>query len=149
MARLQLSATSEIDVILKLICSSFKQTAINESDYRTIIPTHIKDFTKIKVELPRYEMEFQPWLSWDSNTTPTWWTAYNKVKHERNAHYEKANLENVLFSMSGLFIANIYHYKDLANAGKLSPWPQLFFPEEKYGNCITPADCGFTLMCNL
>lgn len=43
--------------------------------------------------------------------TPQWWTAYNKVKHERTSHYQngktnycRANLENLISAMSALFI---------------------------------------------
>jgi len=149
LAHLLLSSSSEIDVILKSLCKPFAPNAKNETNYRSYIPRNIPNFTKIKVEIPRYELTFQPWHSWNKNQTPVWWTAYNKVKHERNSYYDRANLKSVLQSMSGLFVSNIYLYKDMANLGELSPWPHLFYPEDKYVKAITPGEAGWTLICNL
>jgi hypothetical protein len=39
---------------------------------------------------------------------PNWWNSYNKVKHERNLHFDKANLENVLWSGAGLLVMLVY-----------------------------------------
>ncbi len=41
--------------------------------------------------------------------TPTWWTAYNKIKHEHYDNLHKANLENVLNCLAGLFVLNALH----------------------------------------
>ncbi|MGA3086567.1 MAG: hypothetical protein ABSE95_17550 [Thermodesulfobacteriota bacterium] len=149
MAHLLLATSSEIDVVLKMLCKPFAPTAQNEEDYRSSIPKQIPNFTKVKVEIQRYEITLQPWQAWDSNQTPTWWTAYNKVKHERDLHYEKANLENVLQSMAGLFLSNLYLYKDLANAGELSPWAELFQLEDKFERGVTMGKSGWALIYKL
>ena len=43
--------------------------------------------------------------------TPKWWTAYNKIKHERtslnsdgNKNYTKANLQNMIYSFGALYL---------------------------------------------
>ena len=43
--------------------------------------------------------------------TPFWWTAYNKVKHERTSHfkdgkanYSRANQKNLIYAMAALFV---------------------------------------------
>ena len=149
MSHILLASSSEIDVVLKMLCKPFAPSAQNEEDYRSSIPKQIPNFTKVKVEIRRYDIILQPWQSWDSNQTPTWWTAYNKVKHERNSHYEKANLENVLQSMAGLFISNLYLYKDLANTGELSPWPELFQLEDKHESGVAMGEAGWTLVYRL
>lgn len=145
MAHLLLASSSEIDVVLKMICKPFAPSAQTEEDYRLSIPKQIPNFTSVKVEIPRYDIILQPWQSWDSNQTPTWWTAYNKVKHNRDSHYEKANLENVLKSIAGLFISNLYLYKDLANTGGLSPWSELFKLEDKYESGVGMGKAGWAL----
>jgi hypothetical protein len=149
LAHLLLASTSEIDVILKALCHPFASSATEEQDYMSSIPRNIPAFTEIKVEMPRYDLTFQPWHSWSKNQTPVWWTAYNKVKHKRNDYYEEANLKNVFQSMAGLFISNLYLYKDLANRGWLSPWSHLFVLEDKYVKGSTPAEGGWTSYCNL
>ena len=149
MAHLLLASCSEVDVVLKMLCKPFAPDAQNEADYRSSIPKQLPNFTKIGVEMKRYALILQPWQSWDSNQTPTWWTAYNKVKHERDSHYEKANLENVLQTMAGLLISNLYLYRDLANAGKLCPWPELFQLEDKYEKGVGMGETGWTVIYEL
>lgn len=43
--------------------------------------------------------------------TPFWWTAYNKVKHERTSHfkdgkvnYSRANQKNLIYAFAALFV---------------------------------------------
>ena len=72
MAHLLLASSSEVDVVLKMLCKAFAPNAQNEADYRASIPKQIPNFTKIKVEIKRYDIILQPWQSWDSNQTPTW-----------------------------------------------------------------------------
>jgi len=149
LAHLLLASTSEIDVVLKMVCKPFNPNASEEKDYRSCIPKNVSAFTKIKVLIPRFELSFQPWHSWSKNKTPAWWTAYNKVKHRRNEYYEMACLRNVLQSMAGLFVSNLFLYKDFANNGELSPWSKCFDLEEKYAVAMSPAEGGWTLRCIL
>lgn len=41
-------------------------------------------------------LSFKPWLNWASDKNPTWWQSYNKVKHNRDAHFDEATLKNAL-----------------------------------------------------
>ena len=144
LAHLLLASTSEIDVVLKMLCEPFFANAKEEKHYRKAIPQNIPAFAKIKVVIPRYELTLQPWHSWNKNLTPSWWTAYNEVKHRRNEHYEKASLRNVFQSMAGLFVSNLYLYKDLANTGVLSPWAELFQLEDQYVTGVGMGEAGWT-----
>lgn len=52
--------------------------------------------------------------------TPRWWTAYNKVKHERTSHYQngktnycRANLENLISAMAALFVLEMLFIEEL------------------------------------
>ena len=71
------------------------------------------------------------------------------MKHERDSHYEKANLENVLQTMAGLLISNLYLYKDLAIADKLCPWPELSQLEDKYEKGVGMGETGWTVIYEL
>lgn len=37
-----------------------------------------------------------------------WYHAYNKIKHDRVKHFRKANIENLILSLSALFMLNVY-----------------------------------------
>ncbi|GLC79291.1 hypothetical protein [Lacrimispora brassicae] len=38
-----------------------------------------------------------------------WYNAYNKIKHDRVKNFSKANLGNLIYSLSALFLLNIYY----------------------------------------
>ena len=123
---------SEVDVVSKAIAQycnpAFKidnTTNINKwgLDIQSAFP-------KIQLEKALFSDDYvlEPWINWeyekykDKNNNnrirlkhgrknPIWWTAYNKVKHERTSlmsgnrtNYTRANLKNVLLALSGLFI---------------------------------------------
>lgn len=75
--------------------------------------------------LDRYALNFQPWSNWTAGRPPKWWTANNKVKHERHNEFEKANLKNCLNAVAGVFAAALYLYRDKAESGQLAPSPTL------------------------
>lgn len=62
-------------------------------------------------------------------SSPRWWSAYNKLKHDRykGNHLTWANLRNTLYSLSGLFVIVMYcHYIKFASTkGRLN------YPEER------------------
>ncbi|MNV97181.1 hypothetical protein D3C71_1922710 [compost metagenome] len=55
-----------------------------------------------------------------------WWQAHNKVKHNRDEHFNRATLKNCLNAVGGLFIAVLHLYEDEAINGKLLQLPSLY-----------------------
>lgn len=135
-ARILMSASAEVDVILKQLCLVIDSasTANNINQYHDPITTSIPNFKTFKVIVPTQGLELQPWSSWEINKPPLWWTANNKVKHERHEHFEKASLKNCLNSVAGLYISVIHLYHDQANKGELQQLPRLFnVADEHFG----------------
>ena len=84
----------------------------------------IPDLTTTLVFVPRYGLDFKPWDNWAGPNNPLWWRSYNKVKHERDAHFDQATLKNALNALGALLILTYHHYSyALAPAGalRLSP----------------------------
>ena len=110
MVRLYLAICSEIDVVLKELCKEitfdFKGQNINE--YRRVIVGELKGFSNQKVICYKFDLEFTSWEAWSEKSSPRWWSEHNKVKHQRNEFYNKANLRNVLESLAALYIVNLY-----------------------------------------
>ena len=106
MARILLTAASEVDVVAKLLCQKINKNsnANNINDYRNEITNAIPSFANIEINIPRYALTFRPWDNWSNNVNPHWWTAYNAVKHERNTNFKLANLNNTLNSVGALFV---------------------------------------------
>jgi len=134
MARLLLTASSEVDVVLKGLCkksdSRFKGETIDK--YRVFLNPKYPKFCKLKVSLPRFGLDISPWDNWQDNKTPNWWHDYNLVKHNRDEHYNLANLKNTIASLAGLFLAVLYFYKNEAEKGKLIPDPKLLMIQEDF-----------------
>jgi hypothetical protein len=45
---------------------------------------------------------FQPFADWATGHLLNWYASYNEVKHDRDTHFAKASLENVLLATSGV-----------------------------------------------
>ena len=136
-AKLMQTICSEIDVLLKEYCKFLKNDYRSDTiaKYAYIITSHRKEILNQEVFLKKKKhIKFKPWEKWEytlnldakgiqkvNGTPPQWWTMYNKIKHERTTfskthkkHFFKfANLENVLNALSGLFIIEMYFYKDI------------------------------------
>jgi hypothetical protein len=113
LARLLLSAASEVDVVLKLLCTHLDPTkkSKNIDQYREIVRTNLPGMLNETVSIPRCSLTFDPWLNWRKGTNnPDWWKSYNDVKHERNSHYRKANLQSALNALAGLLVIVIFYY---------------------------------------
>ena len=128
MAHLLLAAASEVDVVLKQLCVVVApdERADNIEIYRRVLRTLEPSIASVSVSLPRFGLDLTPWTNWQEDKSPGWWVDHNKVKHERGAHFPRANLKNVLNAMSGLFIALIFYYRTQAEVKRLVPAPQLF-----------------------
>jgi len=139
-AQILMMATQEIDVLLKQICQRNGNGSDSEGGYRAFIPTKYPKIMDIEVQLPKHDLDFTPFHDW-KNGTPSWWTANNKVKHQRHTHFKDASLENLLNSVSGLLIANLHYYDDILKPGDLFPGTQLLYPAGIVKN-VTPTAFG-------
>jgi hypothetical protein len=144
-AHLLLSSASEIDTIAKCICAILDPTVKtdNINKYRKVIktaeesqkaadifgtkhelhplPDNLKHrLSEIKVFIPRYGIQCIPWKSWAVDKNPDWWTHYNNVKHERNKHFNKATLRNVVNALAGLLAINYLYCRLELCKNKLS-----------------------------
>ncbi len=146
LAHLLLASSSEIDVIMKELCSFLApgEKAENIDDYRNIIKTKKPEFIEEPVYISRYGLSLNPWENWKVEKNPFWWRSYNNVKHERNIYFNEANLNNVVNALGALLITNFYYYcaKSTKKEGKkanpmtitrsLQPESKLFRLKNKY-----------------
>ena len=115
--RLYLAIGSEVDVVAKVLCAKLDSTAKCDgiNSYRAVILNAYRDVPDVKVIVPRNGLTLTPWSEWRTGKNPKWWTAYNSVKHERNAAFKDACLGNTLNALGGLLVLVGYLYaEDLA-----------------------------------
>jgi hypothetical protein len=113
LAHLLLASASEVDVVMKEACRLLdpSKNPRNINDYREIITRCMPQVKREVVYIPRFGLSFKPWTNWTKAKNPFWWGSYNNVKHQRNNHFEEANLKNVLNAMGGLLITVFYYYE--------------------------------------
>jgi len=142
MAHLLLTTASEVDVVMKKHCEQLSpDTEVERIDqYREVLRPLNPDLERTKVFLPRFGLELIPWKNWQTNKTPNWWSDHNDVKHERGDNFAKANLENVLNAMGGLFLLLILYYRNDRNCPKLVPRNTLFKAPRKLIKPGAPLD---------
>ena len=127
-ARILLAGAAECDVVAKQLCEVVEPGcgADNVNSYREIIVRHLPQLMAFEVIISRYGLSLLPWDEWQQPTgVPLWWTANNRVKHERHVHFHQATLNNVLNAVGGLFVLLLYLYIDKAREGGLVPSPQI------------------------
>jgi hypothetical protein len=111
-AHLLFASSSEVDVILKKMCKIIapNQKVNSIHGYRPIVLNRFPQLKNEKVYVDRFGIIFKPWLKWQPDSSPFWWQNYNKVKHQRDEYFDKADLNSVLRSMGALLIVSVYYY---------------------------------------
>jgi len=72
------------------------------NDYKTLYNS--RKFHNIGLLYWHPNVEFiEPFKDWKESKPLSWYQSYNKVKHNRNNEFHRANLNNLIFSVAGLF----------------------------------------------
>jgi hypothetical protein len=132
LARILLATASEVDVVAKLLARSLDRASRAETidGYKAVIKQNFPHISGFKVFMPRYGLDFTPWENWRGDENPDWWRANNKVKHERDANFSRANLTNVLNALSGLILLLIVYAK-VRGIQEFRPAPHLLIPDAR------------------
>lgn len=115
-AHLLIAASSEVDVVAKLLCQELDPAAPrgNIDQYRAVLSQRLPDLSTMQVAVPRYGLTLTPWDNWAQGNNPDWWRSHNNVKHERDAHFQKATLKNSLNALAALLCLIFHHYDLIA-----------------------------------
>lgn len=127
LAKLYLAICAEVEVVLKEICDirpNKKGKNANINIYRQWIVENQQGLIAEEVLSFEFELRYIPWKAFEEGRSPAWWSDYNNVKHERREHFHKANLGNVLESLAGLYIANLYLERELLERSGYSHFPR-------------------------
>jgi hypothetical protein len=79
----------------------FKYSRIQDVENGTI---SIKPFSSFSSVLSYREFDAEPRSFPVGYNTPTWWTAYNKIKHDLNESKKRVNYETVVTALGGLLL---------------------------------------------
>jgi hypothetical protein len=125
--KLLLAVCSEIDVVAKILCKKIdsNSSAGKIFQYCNEITSKYPNFHTVETLIPRYSLAIQPWENWGQSNSPSWWSEYNKVKHERDVNFKMANQKNTLEAICALFCLLLYVYQTELYSGKITPLPIL------------------------
>ena len=109
---------SEVEALFKEISgiTAIKGT-FTINDYAKFIlskDSWMSDIVEKNINIKRKDIRLTPFKNWDENRASkslSWWKDYNSVKHNRIINYKKANLKNVLDSLSALYLLEMYLLK--------------------------------------
>lgn len=111
-----LTICSEIDSLADEFCKEFDASVKERYGITKKINLLIDKYPKLqswkcKTKFPYEEINFVPFAKFNETDSADWWKAYNLVKHKRtekdengNFNYQKANLKNIMLSLSALFV---------------------------------------------
>lgn len=113
-AKLIVLAAAEVDSIWQELCAHLapEAGASKITEYYPILLARYPLLTQCEIAIPRYQLAFSPWKEWTESERPDWWSkSYNKLKHERTAHFSSATLEAALNAVGAQFLAlQLYHH---------------------------------------
>jgi hypothetical protein len=128
LAHLLFAAASEVDVVAKLLCERVAPEAPrnNIAQYQAVLLPAFPELPGQEVRIERYGLSFCPWDNWArDNESPFWWRSYNKVKHERDAHFNEATVRNTLNALGALLIFIYNYHMRMISRGAHSPVIQM------------------------
>lgn len=135
LAKILMSAASEVEVVAKLLCGEIDRDAKpgNILEYQDLLLRKYVKLPSAQVMAPRFDLTFKPWASWENAASaPPWWRSYNKVKHLRSEHFDHASLDNALTAVAGLFVLTLAYFG--TKVDYLQPPPRLFRPSQEFGS---------------
>lgn len=127
LARLLMAAAAEVDVILKMLCRRVAggANAKNIDEYRKVVKPAFPFLESASVAIPRYGLEFVPWMKWQDDSSPDWWAAHNEVKHQRDASFNQGNMQHAINALGALYLCLLAHYGSNDPQCRLTPVPSL------------------------
>lgn len=117
-AKLLILACTEVESVFKSICHQIddNQTASNIINYRDIIMRKYPKIIEATVCISRLGYNIEPFKEWEKEEpkSPSWWRAYNNVKHNRDSHFDDATYLNAVTALSALYVL-IFYFAEITN----------------------------------
>lgn len=111
-ARLLLATCSELDMAFKVLCKTINPSSKTDriGGYYSEVIGQFPKLPTLKRYVRRFGLQIEPFAGWTKADPPDWWSGYNKVKHERNAFFHFATLQNTLDAVAALQIVLFHLY---------------------------------------
>jgi hypothetical protein len=140
-ARILMAAASEAEVSAKLLSAEIEsQTVVDGIEtWRTILTGRYPSLHTMRVFVPRAGRTLELWSEWGSGRNPPWWSAHNRIKHDRHLQFQEANLKNAMNAVAGLFCLQLYLHRNEYQKASLEPFCHLLSLHGHYEPIYTGA----------
>jgi hypothetical protein len=114
--QLLLRACVEVEANLTAILreNGYRRDQLNMLDYRLVNQSH--RLSEFEVRIPAWRGTHgvrRPFEAWDRpDTGLSWYQAYNKSKHDRHAHFDRASFEALVDAMAALVAILMAQFND-------------------------------------
>lgn len=105
--RLHLDICRQIDSFFKYLLRIYElwPEGEDEAKYGDYCPIVEKcDLREETVYLLVRDLKLCPFREWEKNKSPSWWSDHNKLKHDMEEHFKKANLMIVWESLAAFYV---------------------------------------------
>jgi hypothetical protein len=91
-ARLLMGAAAEAEAVATQFVGQLVTLPKNPNidDLRAAFQKHYPKFNTMEILVPRASRKLIPWSAWADSKNPEWWTAHNRVKHDRHNWFADA-----------------------------------------------------------
>lgn len=112
-AKLLILACTEVESVFKAICHEINSESVAENiiAYKGIILEKYPKITEAKVKIKYLNRSIFPFAEWKEKSdlaSPSWWKAYQHVKHNRGGNFSKATYLNAVSALAALYILIFY-----------------------------------------
>jgi hypothetical protein len=138
-ARLLMGAAAEAEAVATQFVGQLVTLPKNPNidDLRAAFQKHYPKFNTMEILVPRASRKLIPWSAWAGSKNPEWWTAHNRVKHDRHNWFADASLVNTLNAVAGLLCLQLYVHQQEYKKGSLEPWCRFRSIQGHYETIVT------------
>lgn len=80
-------------------------------DWHDPMTTRHDGFKRFEIICVTWPSTYAPWEEWSKESPPSWWTAYNNIKHDKRGGLKNATLLNGLLSLTALLVSSLFYEK--------------------------------------
>lgn len=122
------AAGNELDIIFKILCNYDLDDNKNIKFYSKVIYDNYPQLLNDEVSINETNIVIKPFENLDINSSKKslfWWAIYDNLKHNRFSHIDEANLKNVLYILSGLFLLEMKLFKEISDIDSFKDIPDI------------------------
>ncbi len=103
------TAAAEFECVCKTIADQVGIESVgNIGQIKEMLIPILPSLSSCWLRLLRGELRVRPFADWENDSKPLcWWSSYNDLKHLRHRNLEIGSMQNAIYALGGLYLANL------------------------------------------